>query len=93
MASDKKREVSIDDAFRWDARRLELLTVQHNLGRALFVDVTVWGFVLRIFRDDAPKVFADIAASVAAELAEIEAKFAALGITPTDWAAPEGEGA
>ncbi len=90
MNEDGKNEVDLGDMVRWDDRRQELLTMRHNLGRSLFVDVNAWGFTLRIFRVDAPKVFADMEASVATELAELEAKFAGLGIIPSEWTAPEG---
>jgi len=89
MESDK-RAVAIDDVFAWDARRQELLTARQRQARALFIDVTAFGFTLRIFRSDAPKVFADLEASIGAELAEIEGKFAALGVTPTEWTAADG---
>lgn len=88
-----KREADLGELFAWDERRRELLTVGHNLRRSLFIDVTVWGYAHRMYRDDAPKVFADIEARLAAELSEIEAKFRAVGVRPSEWTAPEeGEG-
>lgn len=86
-----KREVALEDAFQWNDRLQELRTVRHNLGRALFIDVTVWGFAHRMFRDDAPKVFADIEAKLKAEIDEIEARFRALGIIPSEWTPPQDE--
>ncbi|MFN3624403.1 MAG: hypothetical protein ACK4TP_10110 [Hyphomicrobium sp.] len=87
-----KREIGIDEAFQWDARRQEILTARHNIGRSLFIDVTAWGITIRIFRDDAPKVLADLDAALGAELADIEARFRALGVKPSDWTAPKEGG-
>jgi len=83
-----KREANIDELLTLDERRLELLTVRHNLAKALYIDVLVWGFSHRIFRSDAEKVFADIDTAAQQELSEIEEKFRALNVTPSEWTPP-----
>ena len=88
-----KREIGIDEAFQWDGRRQELLTARHNIARSVFIDVTAWGISIRIFRDDAPKVLADIDEALRSELADIDARFRALGITPSTWAPPSEDNA
>ena len=88
-----KREANIDELLTLDERRLELLTVRHNLAKALYIDVLVWGFSHRIFRSDAEKVFADIDTAAQQELSEIEEKFRTLGVTPSEWTPPPGDGA
>lgn len=85
------RSLSMDEvkeALDWDARRRELLLIRHKLRRAIQIEVHVWGLAHTIYRDDAPKVFADIDARLETETYVLERQITERGLTPSTWEPP-----